>query len=303
VRHSKAHLSAICRPSTCRNPLLYLTEYIFKSFLMASDRKTYFLCPHFDYPASSIKLGHIIPSPSDPSNALNLDEVVPTNSLKIFESIKTGYKLELSQLKRGPVGILETYLQVFGFGSDVSHRDNREDLFQFDELATTWFHPDEDYLSKSIQAEGVQRFLEASRFRKPIYMVTGVKVVKGAHSTASKKSRGHIGDVHVDLASFGAPVVVGPGIEVASSWEESRSFEGSSDFVFAFQLNELKVGKTRKLSPYNPRRLLYSDIGLEDAGTAGVRGVIAEDVIDDDEDSSRSVVLYSADTYTKGAFL
>ena len=267
---------------------------------MASTTRTYFLCPHFDYPPSSISLGHIISSPSDPSNALNLDEVDPPSPSDVFSSSKRGVSIDRNQLNDGQTGILSKFLRVFGFGSDAEQGDGSGDSFEFDRVDTMFFKPSTAYLRKAVQAEGVQRFLAASRSRKPLYVVTGVKIVKGAKSSSTRSQKGM-----KNLTVTGVPISVGPGIEVASRWSESKSFQSVSEFVFAFQLSKLLVERTghagKSLDKFAPNLDLKPDVALEDAGIGGVRDVVAEEVLDDNKEQSPSVVLYSAESYTKGA--
>jgi len=272
---------------------------------MAKQLRTYFLCPHFDYPPSSIKLGHIIPSPSDPSNALNLDDVEPVDLKQIHCSHKYNW---IHRSSDGSAGILPKFLQIFGFGSI---RDGSEDVFKCDEQETMFFLPTKEYLEKAIQTEGVQMYLSASRFKKPLYMITGLKIARGGKSSRTTTHEREGGfDIGVDntlQAATGVPVTVGPGIQVASSWSESRSFQSSEDFVFAFRLHKLILKRKRvEVSKWSQRERaspLGMELGvdLKDAGTGGIRDVVADEMLDENEERSPVVVLYSAETYTKGA--
>lgn len=57
---------------------------------------------------------------------------------------------------------------------------SREVIYTFDHITTTQFIPGEDYIRRCIKSDPVLRFLEKSRFRAPIYIITGVKIVAGA---------------------------------------------------------------------------------------------------------------------------
>lgn len=270
---------------------------------MAKVARTYFLCPHFDYPPSSIELGHIISSPSDPSDALNLDDVKPQIDSEVHTSYHTDVAINRSQFEDRKLGVLAKFLQVFGFGSDFEHRDGSEDVFKCDRLETIFFEPSPEYLKKAIQAEGVQMFLAGSRFMTPLYMVTGVKIARGGMSSSTKSDRGMAG-VNVETYA-GVPITVGPGIEVAASWSESKSFQSRSDFVFAFRLSKLKVRRVKgphkspnEISAGLRKRMT---VDLEDAGIGGVRDVVVDESIDDNKELSPAVVMYSAESYAKGA--
>jgi len=262
---------------------------------------TYFLCPHFDYPPGSIELGHIISDPSDPSFCLNEDDLVAPDPSEIKRHLQKNYELNQRQLRDQKSEIITKYLQVFGFGRG-SGRDDIEDRIKIEELETRYFKPTSEYLSSSTKSEGVQRFLAGSRFKKSLFLVTGIKVARGAKSSRTDKATG--ASIGVDVTGIGLPVEVGPGYQVASSWESSKSFQSSSDFIFAFRLSKLKF---KERETWSMSAGTTSDVNvevlLEDAGSEGLRNTVAVKAQDDNEDQSPAVVLYSAESYNKGAIL
>jgi hypothetical protein len=93
----------------------------------------------------------------------------------------------------------------------------------------------------------VRRFLDKSRYRKPVYIITGLKTVTGAKAK-SHKSRTVGGKFGVDLDATiwsGGIVPVGGGPEIEGKREniEGTSWKGSSDFVFAFRARKISVRK------------------------------------------------------------
>ena len=134
-------------------------------------------------------------------------------------------------------------------------------------------------------------------------MVTGVKIARGGRSSRTRSDRGMSG---VNFEAYpGVPITVGPGIEVATSWSESKSFQSQSDFVFAFRLSKLKVrrvkGPQKSLNEISSGLRKRMTVDLEDAGIGGVRDVVADESIDDNKELSPAIVLYSAESYAKGA--
>lgn len=122
----------------------------------------------------------------------------------------------------------------------------------FERIETTQFSPREDFFQRCIEAAPVRRFLEKSRYRKPIYIVTGLKVVTGARAKTltSKSIQGSLGvDVDGTIWSGGVvPVGGGPEISGAISRKESTSWEQSSDFVLAYRLRKVRVSKVGKVN-------------------------------------------------------
>lgn len=93
----------------------------------------------------------------------------------------------------------------------------------------------------------MRRFLEKSRYRKPIYIITGLKIVRGAKAKTLKAS--YLGgslaaDVDGTVWSGGSmPLSGGAEISGSMSRKQGTSWEDSSDFVLAYRLRQVKVRK------------------------------------------------------------
>lgn len=232
-------------------------------------KRTYFLCPGFDYPPESISLGSIISSPSEPSVALNMDDDFrpPKGVIKLAQEGATIRREDLRQVKHG---IISIFLRLTGFGSDADQVEGIEDTFKFSKIETVYYKPSEEYVQKAVQSEDVKFFLASSLFRKPLYLVTGLKIVRGASQRRPSKAFS-VGTAVGNVAG-GVPIGVGVGAEFARSRSESKSFEKPSDFIFA------------------PLKAEEVDVGVDDVPDA-----VAEEVFYDSDD--RTVVLYSAGDY------
>ncbi|KAF6812643.1 hypothetical protein CSOJ01_05062 [Colletotrichum sojae] len=171
---------------------------------MANRERYFFYAPTWDYPPNGpIKLGNVIPSVKKPQQALSC--VSPEDSILL----KTEKRLML------------------GFGVDIGAEIDNNDEESF----------------TSVESANVRRFLQTSRYRKPVYIITGVKIVTGAkaNSTKSRSVGGNLA-VEVDgtLLSGGAvPIGGGPGIEGKVGKKAGTSWEGSSDFVFAYRVSKV----------------------------------------------------------------
>lgn len=130
-----------------------------------------------------------------------------------------------------------------------SARDGTD--FTFERIETTQFIPQIDSLQTVIEADHVRRFLEISRYRKPVYVITGIKTVFGAEAQSAHQRRTSSAlatEVDGTIWSGGTvPVSGGPGIEVAVSRDQSVAWKGSSDFVFAYRVSRVTVTKKRGL--------------------------------------------------------
>lgn len=213
--------------------------------------KTYHVCPDFDVPpppTGPIRLGHIIRTLTDPCNALNTDDRVPID--KDYLSFKDGFKATRTQLREGKLGMWAQVLEGVGVGSEVSYKleRNASDEYTFDRVETVFFIPSDEYYSKSIAAPGVQRYLKNMRYRKPVYMITGMKIVRGGRMKSSGSTGGEtVVKLGFDGKPAGVPVTVGPDVEVSARTGQSDSFDASTDFVFALRLRKLTCKKNDSL--------------------------------------------------------
>lgn len=95
------------------------------------------------------------------------------------------------------------------------------------------------------------RYLAASRYRKPVYIITGIKVVTGVQaSTLKSRTVGGSLDVNVDgtiLTAGAVPIGGGPGVHGKVASKAGIEWKGSSDFVFAFRVSRVRVGKNTAL--------------------------------------------------------
>jgi hypothetical protein len=218
---------------------------------MANPKKTYFLTPSFDFapaPTGPIKLGNIIANPASPDRPLNPKAtLVPPPPESIQTTCKTDWKSTLSKSNSASLSVYAKFLElILGAGVDAGVNWDRRDgeEYAFDKLETIFFNPlDVDgYLERAIQAPNVKRFIEKSNIRKPVYMVTGLKIVRGG-KIKSSKIRGHGGAVSIGLdgTALAAPVQVGPELEIQREKGEAVEWAASDDFVFAYRLSKIKV--------------------------------------------------------------
>lgn len=123
-------------------------------------------------------------------------------------------------------------------------------MFQFEELETQFFEPELEYVQASVA--GVAKWVKANP-RKSVYMVTGVKIARGAqHLTAHAKGIDFDFKPGVDAMPFvGVPISGGPLVGAGRKRGEMTWFSDSSDFVFAYRLRRIiikrqGVGKSKE---------------------------------------------------------
>ena len=101
------------------------------------------------------------------------------------------------------------FLEIFGLGGKVSVQSNsdNDNCFTPESLETTFIHPGDEYVTQSMDVEGVQRYIKASRYRKPVYMITGLKIANGGSPFGSETvMRSGQAKFGLGGTSFGFPV-------------------------------------------------------------------------------------------------
>jgi len=141
-------------------------------------------------------------------------------------------------------------------------------------MDTTQFIPTPAYLKRCIASPSVHPFLETSRFRKPVYIITGIKIVSGAQG-ATKTSRSVDGMVgaQVDgtvLSGGVVPVGGGPEIRRGRGTKSVVEWKGSSDFVFAYKVSEVRVsraGEVKREREYTKGAIYEDGVEMREADT------------------------------------
>ncbi|KAF2245817.1 hypothetical protein BU26DRAFT_488470 [Trematosphaeria pertusa] len=245
---------------------------------MANQKALYYFAPTWDYPPTGpIKLGAVLATIDTPERPLAL---LSPSETDVFSSTKSTVQYSKEKLRSGGFSILTTFLSFLGFGADAGlSRENSS--FSFDRIETSQFIPTDAYVRKCAEAGPVRRYLEKARYRKPVYIITGVKVVSGAQArTATSQVRGGAIGLEVDGTVWSGgmvPVSGGPQIELAEASDKETSWEWSGDFVFAFRVSRVRVQKTGTVQsekPYAKGAML--DNG-EEAKLSGVEITIVEE--------------------------
>jgi hypothetical protein len=233
---------------------------------MADAVKSYFLAPRFDWGADGpVRLGNIVANPSTPHEPKNI-ELFPLPT--IHESEYLNWKDEKTRRLNGTMGIWAQFLQFLGLGGEVSidFGESKKDVHQFDKLVTRYIIPEDAYIEERMQDQKVHDFLEEHKFKKRVYLITGIKIAcKPVASTVVTKEFGTHGKLGADFTSLGAAVSVGPKVDTSSGKTSSTSFQGGSDFVFAYQLREIFYKKVRNKVSLQSREVVKGAMyGLDD---------------------------------------
>ena len=207
-----------------------------------SERKTYFIVPGEDYaPNDLIQLGQIVSDLKLPHRPLS-PALQPLPQVR--HAWKTDHVEEQKRTLSGSTGVFSQALLILGGDVSGNFSTATSDRWVFDRLETEYIEPDEAYVNLNAQVPIVKEYLSKNgRLGKSVYMITGVKIARGAR--AVRKEADEIGgEAKVSLnaaLALGAPVEVGPKLGASIRREGARGFGGSSDFVFAYRLRKIFV--------------------------------------------------------------
>ena len=220
--------------------------------------REWFISPDFTIPPppnGPLRLGVLLADPKE-LNSIIWDARDIALDSTVFHSAQNRYEFSSSRIHGKGGGVWASFLSV-GLGLDADVATSREDSIKMacDRLETHWFSPTMEFIGECLEHREVKAWTRARR-RKPLYMVTGIKVAQGAQLKMGQRNPspfnvgaelGSIG-IGVDVVAAGVPVSVGPSVSVSKtviSGFESASY--STDFVFAYKLRKLNFSE---IKPY-----------------------------------------------------
>lgn len=166
-----------------------------------------------------------------------------------IETYKDNWQYNQGNTKSFSIGVYTQFLMtILGLGGDVDVAFTRSDgtILKTKRLMTTFIKLDsnDDYVRNVIAQPAAQKFFRDNRKAYKLYMITGIKIAQNA---AVEVNVGQSIDVSatvgVDGSTTGVPIQIGPKATVARGTEHSESFDGSSDFVFAYRVRAIYVDR------------------------------------------------------------
>ncbi|KAF5554821.1 major facilitator superfamily transporter [Fusarium mexicanum] len=202
----------------------------------------YIRAPNLDYePDKAIRLGHIWKHPMDPGSFCGPPLPIPED-METNHTFKSPWYIGKGRENSGSLGIWANFLQAVGVtaesnfdwsnANDVSHTCERLDTYSIE--------PTDDYVKESVKAVAV----EAVKRRQRLFMVTGVKIARGAVGSISSSRRvGGGARVGFGGESLGVPFDGGPQFSISRDIYDEETYGESSDFVFAYRVRRIVYPK------------------------------------------------------------
>ncbi|KAK0659787.1 hypothetical protein QBC41DRAFT_44080 [Cercophora samala] len=213
-------------------------------------KKTYILAPNFTTSPSSLHLGDILPDPLSPDLIpLNRKSRLPIEPADLLPPTTiTSFSSSRKDLLTGRFGLWTTLLAGLGLpvGGDLGlflERGSNDEI-QVPELETREFVATEEYINKVLKQDSVRGYLDERKYRAPVYIVTGVKIARGALVSLEKTKEV---DARVGLSGPEGIAEVKPMLQFARNRVEAVSFDTESEFVMAFRVRRIKFAASGKV--------------------------------------------------------
>lgn len=204
-------------------------------------------------PDGNLRLGQILAEPKDPAYVLQPlgplplhNNIRPEVTTRSNVSLSDNHELSAQFRTWANLGYIPVQFKI------ASAKKRLHELnWHFEKLESRIMAPDLAYVDNAMRHGDVEESLRTWRnpFKRRVYMVTGVRIVSGAHL----KRREAASTKHTGAAEGAAPdAFVSAGIDAnfATSSAESEEFERASDFVFAYRLNEVSYRGKISHRPY-----------------------------------------------------
>ncbi|KAK1238466.1 hypothetical protein MKX07_006612 [Trichoderma sp. CBMAI-0711] len=251
-------------------------------------------------PEGPLCLGSIIRSPSTPQYPLNGGSVVAVpnayppfveTEFKKTVTSEKGMSLEFHGHSQGPA------TRKIPIGFEINSRRKKKSVksFAFDTVTTHSFEPTQEYVQEAIKAPAVQAWLREPKQKfAPVcslYLVTALKIAKGArikYSTLQWKTVTGNGGIDGPARA----TLLSPEGPLTSTNTFEKGFNYEDEFVFAFRVKRLKIGRKVKVEDYNKGAFLAIGGEADEDGLS----VLVEDVDGSDLKTAKTVLGLAEDS-------
>ena len=215
---------------------------------MIEMKPTYHLPPNFSTPpppTGPFHLGTVVRNferreQMRPLNQ-NAESRLSIPKEEIYLDHKGAFEATRAQLKSGVLGLWAKFIGIDGIGAEASISAERSDndTYKFAGVDTEYFFPSARYVSQCMELSDVQDYLKGYNYKKPVYLITGLKVAKGA-SVRLEEGTKVSAKAEIGLNNPGGTnIQAGPKAEGTVENSTMFAFKESSDIVVGIQCLKL----------------------------------------------------------------
>jgi hypothetical protein len=188
------------------------TTYLTTQDYMASVIKTYFLAPSWDLRPTDLVLGSVVANFKDPSRALFVPSPPHSIGSKISSPAPSkDVKGIVKQSGAWSAGFFATFVRIITFGAaaNASSNSSTDITFTCEKMESRWFTPSSDYVQQASENRAVAQYLNICGPKTSVFMITGVKIVRGARITTVDDSGLGL-QAHLGVEIPAAETTIGP---------------------------------------------------------------------------------------------
>lgn len=236
-------------------------------------------------PNKRLQIGQILAKPFQPEFCLT-----PTGPLTVPGDVLQD-KTEDSDPSRSSSHDLKTMFKLWadlnplpvGADTDIGLERSNTLSWHFDSLKSTQITPTFQYVQASMEHGDVPAHLKTWRWRKRVFMVTGVTIAEGARMERSDKQSARANaSAKADLSGAGLATAGGSG-GLESKDSSMEKLEKTTDFILAYSLNEIFY-RGIKHRPFRKGEVQSvqkdGDKDLED-GAHEIEAIIVDDIAEE----------------------
>jgi hypothetical protein len=195
-------------------------------------------------PGKILSLGQVLLNPRNPGDALFAkatsfvtitDDYIRDRGERKNVTMQVEAKLKASFKLWGKINGAPVAAKLHG-----ERKKETEAKWTLKRLESDMFSPDLEYVEQVLKAGDVPASTKWWKLRRRIFLVTGVRIARGAITSVSNENKSSVGgEVQGDGSSQNAFVKGGIEANREHGTKKVETSEESSDFVFAYRLHEI----------------------------------------------------------------
>jgi hypothetical protein len=247
------------------------------------QQPTYHLAPNFTTrppPDGPYALGTVVQDLERFWPLNEVDDRVPIT--KEYLDVKEDITAAVSKSLGGEIGILAKVLdRSVGGDASLKGKKSDDDVYHIQKLETINFFPNRKYLSTCIELFDVKDYLEGTNYTEPVYLITGMKVVRAA---TIEMTRGREVDANATIGATvpggAVDVNVGANVAIERASTMSTTHTKPADFVLGIQVIKL----------YHSTFPFWKERSLKNTLVSRGAMLVDNDDMQDDEDEDKFLI-------------
>lgn len=217
-------------------------------------------------PDTGVRLGQLIGNPRKPSDPIG-NTPLPLETIA-SERVENKILYQVNDGDMTSIGFSASVLSLLPFELSWERKHYTTHRYEIERVEEKIIFPSPGYVKKSVFEPEVLSYLASTLYRKPLYMVVGVRVAFDCKITHSEQ-REYAGEIKATVPGslVGIPLDLGAETRLGNDRGFTQQMHLSDAFVFAYRLRRIRYSRSRaaaRVIDY-PRGNLYQFGGPDPA--------------------------------------